>query len=112
MVGIFFPALQPLQAFLERGVTDGFGITLYILEMFFIQDFMTFEFYLLNTSGSGSRYFISRLPDCPVIVPARFGERKYRSRQARMIFFQPTPQGPDLAGYTGHGATFAGWEIK
>ncbi|MBV3851380.1 hypothetical protein KSY29_17150 [Phocaeicola vulgatus] len=29
-------------------------------------------------------------------VPARFGERKYRSRQARMIFFQPTPQGPDL----------------
>ena len=39
MVGIFFPALQPLQAFLERGVTDGFGITLYILEMFLIQDF-------------------------------------------------------------------------
>ena len=32
-------------------------------------------------------------PDCPVAVPARFGERKYRSRQARMIFFQPTPQG-------------------
>jgi hypothetical protein len=29
-----------------------------------------------------------------------------------MIFFQPTPKGPDLAGYTGHGATFAGWEIK
>ena len=29
-------------AFLERGVTDGFGITLYILEMFFIQDFHDF----------------------------------------------------------------------
>ena len=41
-------------------------------------------------------FFIFRLPDCPVAVLARFGERKYRSRQARMIFFQPTPQGPDL----------------
>ena len=39
--------------------------------------------------------FISCLPDSPVAVPARFGERKYRS-EARMIFFQPTPQGPDL----------------
>ena len=57
--------------------------------------FITLVFYLLNTSGSGSRYFISRLPDSPVAVPARFGERKYRS-EARMIFFQPTPQGPDL----------------
>ena len=63
-------------------------------------------------SGSESRYFISRLPDSPVSVRARFGERKYRSLQARMIFFQPTPQGPDLAEYSGHGTTFAGWEIK
>ena len=45
-------------------------------------------------------------------VRARFGERKYRSLQARMIFFQPTPQGPGLAAYAGHGTTFAGWEIK
>ena len=72
---------------------------------------MTFVFYLLNTSGSGSRYFISRLPDSPVAVPARFGERKYRS-EARMIFFSQPRRGLTLYGYTGHGTTFAGWEIK
>ena len=26
-------------------------------------------------------FFIFRLPDCPVAVPARFGERKYRSHR-------------------------------
>ena len=38
----FAVTLQPFQTFLERGVTDGFCITLYILEMFFIQDFHDF----------------------------------------------------------------------
>ncbi|WP_301813080.1 hypothetical protein [Bacteroides caecimuris] len=73
---------------------------------------MTFAFYLLNTSGSGSRYFY--------FSPARLSRARIRqglakentAAAARMIFFQPTPKGPDLAGYTGHGATFAGWEIK
>ena len=49
--------------------------------------------YRMLTPAPGAGIFISHLPDCPVAVPARFGERKYRSRQARMIFFQPTPQG-------------------
>ena len=38
----FAVTLQPFQTFLERGVTDGFGIAPYILEMFFIQDFHDF----------------------------------------------------------------------
>ena len=42
MVGILLPAFQPVQALLERGVADGLGIALYILEMFFIQDFHDF----------------------------------------------------------------------
>ena len=42
MVGIFLSAFQPVQTLLERGVTDGFGIAPYILEMFFIQDFHDF----------------------------------------------------------------------
>ena len=71
MIGIVFPALQSVQTVLERSVADGFGIAFYILEMFFIQDFALHSgnvlhsgfswlivFYLLNTSGSGSRYFL------------------------------------------------------
>ena len=52
-------------------------------------------FICLTRPAPGAGIFISRLPDSPVAVPARFGERKYRS-EARMIFFQPTPQEPDL----------------
>lgn len=36
IVRVLFPTLQPLQTVLQRGVTDGFGIAFYILEMFFI----------------------------------------------------------------------------
>lgn len=57
MVGILLPAFQSVQTVPERGVADGFCIALYFLEMFFIQDFVTFVFYLLNMPGSGSRYF-------------------------------------------------------
>jgi len=41
---------------------------------------MTLAFYLLDTSGSGSRYFLflaCLTVPCP--YPARFGEKKYRS---------------------------------
>ena len=42
MVGILLPAFQSVQTVLERGVADGFCIALYILKMFFIQDFHDF----------------------------------------------------------------------
>jgi len=44
---------------------------------------MIFTFYLLNTSGSGSRDRVFLFLACltvPCPYPARFGERKYRSR--------------------------------
>ncbi len=74
---------------------------------------MTFEFYLLNTSGSGSRYFY--------FSPARLSRDRTRKVWRKKI---PQPSGEDdflsanpargltLTGYTGHGTTFAGWEIK
>jgi len=41
-----------------------------------------------NFSGMYLPFFISRLPDCPLSIPARFGARKYRNLQAKMIFPQ------------------------
>ncbi len=54
---------------------------------------MTFIFYLLNTPGSGSRYFLFLA--CLTVLcpyPARFGERKYRS-PGEDDFLSANPEG-------------------
>ena len=112
IVGILLPAFQPFQTILERGVTDGLGIALYILEMFFIQDFH--DSCILSVKHVRLREPVFLFLACqtvPCLYPARFGERKYRSR-GEDDFLSANPAGADLAGYTGHGTTFAGWEIK
>jgi len=81
MVGILLPASQSVQALLERGVTDGFGIALYILEMFFIQDFH--DSCILSVKRVRLREPVFLFLACLIVpcpCPARFGERKYRSR--------------------------------
>lgn len=81
MVRILLPAFQPVQALLERGVTDGLGIALYILEMFFIQDFH--DYCILSVKHVRLREPVFLFLACltvPCPYPARFGKRKYRSR--------------------------------
>ena len=74
---------------------------------------MTFEFYLLNTSGSGSQYFLFFA--C-LTVPWPYSQGLAKENTAAIgedDFLSANPaRGLTLTGYTGHGTTFAGWEIK
>lgn len=93
MVGILLPAFQPVQALLERGVADGLGIALYILEMFFIQDFH--DFCILSVKHVRLREPVFLFLACqtvPCPYPARFGERKYRS-SGEDDFLSANPEG-------------------
>ena len=112
MTGILLPLFQPVQALLQRGVADGFGITLYILEMFLIRNFH--NSCILSVRHVRLREPVFLFLTCPA-VPCPYRNKVWRKKipqRSEDDFLSANPGGARPCTVREARGYLCWWEIK